>query len=139
MNRLRTKGNKRLGVGFALAGLVCQLVLSLLHVPGAMAAQSVSETGKLVTIICTPTGVKRVVIDIDGSGIPADIPEDGEDLTANCPVCLSLGGVALAVLPDVVNMATPVILPRKFGHQFESANLHGLRFRASQRAPPLQA
>ncbi|MGH1419678.1 MAG: hypothetical protein ACRBCJ_12535 [Hyphomicrobiaceae bacterium] len=140
MQQFRNLKNRQFGAGLALAGLLCQLVLSFVHVPGAVASQSISETGQIENVICTPTGFKRVVIDLN-TGLPVDGPSDEnyDDVSVLCAICTSLANAALALIPDVTRLDVPDFNSARYGNEAFEPIASISHLRARQRAPPVQA
>ncbi len=140
MQRFRKKQNRRLSAGLALVGLLCQIVLFFVHVPGVLASQSITEAGQLETIICTASGFKRVVIDITtGDPVDGSPDQDIEYSSVTCAVCTSLANAAFAVLPDVAPFSLMADKSLRVGVEPRTLVVKAVFFRASQRAPPFQA
>ncbi len=116
MNRLRENRIKRLGASLAIAGLLFQFVLALVHVPPAFASDLATsklsqKTKQIETVICAAHGTMRVLVDVivDDSDAGDERVPGEVDTQTNCPVCFSLGHLSGALLPDFAFSVGPEI------------------------------
>jgi len=80
----------------AISGLLMRIGMGILFAPmlssAADAGFSNPSVGGLQTIIiCTGNGLKEITIDADGN------PVNGEEVPENCPLCIAMSGIDLAL------------------------------------------
>lgn len=100
---------KRLAAGLAIASLCCQLILTALAIPAAFAAMHPGNlpAGYSTIVICTGDGMKRIIVDADGT----PVGESEEDPSAiQCLACKVAGSAVFLPTPDSV-----AVLPAREG------------------------
>ena len=90
-----------------MACLAIRLVITVLHVPPAIA--SVADTSEFPSqlVLCTASGMWIVQLDEKGQPVGPKVPAIGQD----CPVCSTLSGAPLALAPAVASLPVPFAAP----------------------------
>ena len=98
MTRHRGTYWKRFAAGLAITGLYCQLIVTALAIPAAFAAMHPGDLpeGYSTIIICTGDGMKRIIVDADGT--PVGESEEDSSL-AQCLACKVAGSAAFPPTP----------------------------------------
>ena len=137
MTRRRGTYRKRFAIGLAIAGLFCQLIVTALAIPAALAAMHPGDLpeGYSTIIICTGDGMKRIIVDADGT----PVGESEEDPPSNpCLACQVVGNTVF--LPTSVSVsfliAHPIAPLTPLSAQTHIRNPGCVH--AHKRAPPLE-
>jgi len=100
----RKTSQKKWIARWAIAGLLCQVLLAAWHTP-LMALALGADNGPLsrTVIICSASGVRQITFDLDGN--PTETPEL-PNFGKICQICVSLTSVDL--MPLDIARAVPV-------------------------------
>lgn len=127
---------RRATAALAAASLLFQLLIAAFAAPGAFAAArpALLPEGYSLIVICSGSGMRRVVI--DAAGKPVGQP-GGED-AGDCAVCHFTGCAALAVAA-APGLSLPAFFPEERPEPLRGVSAGGAEFLCPDpRAPPFR-